>query len=79
MAIRFNEAIIGMQFHAEVDSDGMHKYLLLDEKKRIVVEKHGEKKYFQMLQFLNEREKIKLTYNTIVPNFLRAASLVAAQ
>ena len=72
MAIRFNEAIIGMQFHAEVDPDGMHKYLLRDDKKKIVVEKHGEKKYIQMMQFLNDPLKIKLTYQTIVPNFLEA-------
>ncbi len=73
MAIRFDEAIIGMQFHAEVDSDGMHKYLLRDDKKKIVIEKHGEKKYFQMLSFLNDPDKIKLTYLTIVPGFLNAA------
>jgi len=79
MAIRFNEAIIGMQFHAEVDSDGMYKYLLREDKKKIVVDKHGEKKYFQMLSFLNDPEKIKLTYQTIVPNFLHAAALVATQ
>ena len=79
MAIRFDEAIIGMQFHAEVDSDGMHKYLLRDDKKKIVVEKHGEKKYFEMLAFLNDPEKIKLTYATIVPNFLNAAALVVTQ
>lgn len=74
MAIRFNEAFIGMQFHAEVDSDGMYKYLVRDDKKKMVVEKHGEKKYFQMLSFLNDPEKIKLTYRTIVPSFLKAAS-----
>ena len=79
MAIRFNEAIIGMQFHAEVDPDGMHKYLLRDDKKKIVVEKHGEKKYIQMMQFLNDPLKIKLTYQTIVPNFLEAAALSGAQ
>lgn len=79
MAIRFDEAIIGMQFHAEVDSDGMHKYLLRDDKKKIVVEKHGEKKYFEMLSFLNDPQKIKLTYTTIVPNFLNAAALATTQ
>lgn len=78
MAIRFDEAIVGMQFHGEADADGMYRYLLRADKKKIVVEKHGEKKYLQMLQYVNDPEKIRLTYNTIVPNFLQAASRVAA-
>ncbi|NOT75502.1 MAG: GMP synthase [Cyclobacteriaceae bacterium] len=73
MAIRFDEAIFGAQFHPEADSDGMYKYLITEEKKRDVIEKHGEKKYYQMLQYLNEPDKIKLTYKTIVPSFLRMA------
>ena len=76
MAIRFNEAIIGMQFHPEADSDSMHRYLLTDEKKSLVISKHGEKKYYQMLQMLNEPDKIKLTYKTILPSFLHQASLI---
>jgi GMP synthase-like glutamine amidotransferase len=76
MAIRFNEAIIGTQFHPEVDSDGMHRYLLREDKKKIVSGKYGEKKYLQMLQMLNEQDKIKLTYKTILPNFLEAAARV---
>lgn len=76
MAIRFNESIIGTQFHPEADSDSMHRYLLTEEKKKLVMDKHGEKKYNQMLQMLNEPEKIKLTYKTIIPGFLRAASLI---
>jgi GMP synthase-like glutamine amidotransferase len=74
MAIRFNEAIFGTQFHPEVDSDGMHRYLLRDDKKKIVTEKHGNKKYLQMMQMLNEPDKIRLTYKTILPNFLHAAA-----
>jgi len=74
MAIRFNEAIIGTQFHPEVDSDGMHRYLLRDDKKKIVTEKFGERKYLQMMQMLNDPDKIKLTQNTILPNFLHHAA-----
>jgi homoserine O-succinyltransferase len=76
MAIRFNEAIIGTQFHPEVDSDGMHRYLLRDDKKKIVTEKYGEKKYSQMMQMLNEPDKIKLTHKTILPNFLHSAAAI---
>lgn len=73
MAIRFDETFFGTQFHAEADSEGMYHYLKLDAKKKEVVEKHGEKKYLQMLQYLNEPDKIKLTYKTIIPGFLRMA------
>lgn len=76
MAIRFNESIVGMQFHPEADSDGMHRYLLRDDKKKYVVEKYGEKKYFTMLQMLNEPDKIKHTYQSIIPMFLRKTAQV---
>ena len=76
MAIRFDEAIMGTQFHPEVDSDGMHRYLLRDDKKKIVTEKYGQKKYLQMMQLLNEPDKIRLTHKTILPNFLHAAAEV---
>ncbi len=70
MAIRFNDEIIGTQFHPEVDPEGMHRYLLRDDKRKMVVEKHGEKKYFEMMQMLNEPDKIRLTYKSILPTFL---------
>jgi GMP synthase-like glutamine amidotransferase len=75
MAIRFNEAFIGVQFHPETDAAGMHKYLLRDDKKKIIVEKYGDKKYHQMLSMVNEPDKINLTYKTILPSFLRNALL----
>ncbi len=72
MAIRFNEAFFGVQFHPETDSEGMHKYLLRDDKKKLIVEKHSENKYKQMLMMVNEPDKIKLTYKTVIPSFLRS-------
>lgn len=73
MAIRFNDAIIGMQFHPEADAVGMRMYLLREDKKAIVIEKHGEKKYWEMLNHLNDPDKIMLTYATVVPRFLTMA------
>lgn len=73
MAIRFDEAFFGTQFHPEADSDGMYHYLIREDKKNEVVGKHGAKKYNQMLQYLNEPDKIKHTYKTIIPGFLRMA------
>lgn len=79
MAIRFSNAIFGTQFHPEVDSDGMHKYLLRNDKKELVVSRHGEKKYLQMLQMLNDPDKIKLTQHTVLPQFLRYAARLHQQ
>ena len=76
MAIRFDESIIGTQFHPEVDSDGMHRHLLREDKKKLVTKKYGEKKYLHMMQMLNEPDKIKCTHKTILPNFLHAAAAV---
>jgi homoserine O-succinyltransferase len=73
MAVRFNEAIVGTQFHPEADADGTYRYLIRDDKRKIVIEKHGEKKYNQMLSMVNEPDKIRLTYKTIIPTFLRVA------
>lgn len=71
MAIRFDEAFVGMQFHPEADAAGILKYLLRDDKKKMVIKKHGKKKYEQMLSDLNDPEKIMATYYAIVPQFLR--------
>jgi len=73
MSIRFDEAMVGMQFHAEADAVGMRMYLLREDKKELVIEKHGEKKYWEMLEHLNDPDKIMLTYATVIPRFLMIA------
>lgn len=70
MSIRFDDAFIGVQFHPEADAPGMRMYLLRDDKKELVIEKHGEKKYWDMLDHLNDPDKIMATYHTVVPRFL---------
>jgi len=71
MAIRFNDEIIGTQFHPEADSDGMYMYLMREDKRSYVVKKYGEHKYTEMLEALNDPEKIKTTNSTIIPTFLK--------
>ncbi len=73
MSIRFDEAFVGMQFHPEADAAGMRMYLLREDKKEIVIEKHGERKYWEMLEHLNDPDKIMLTYSTVIPRFLMIA------
>jgi homoserine O-succinyltransferase/O-acetyltransferase len=70
MAIRFNDYMIGTQFHPEADAAGMSMYLQTEEKRKTVIENHGEEKLESMLQQLNDPDKIKWTYSHVLPNFL---------
>jgi homoserine O-succinyltransferase/O-acetyltransferase len=71
MSIRFTNEIIGTQFHPEADYNSMFMYLMREDKKKYVIKKYGEKKYQEMLQNLNDPEKIKKTYHAIIPTFLK--------
>jgi homoserine O-succinyltransferase len=73
MAIRFDEAFVGTQFHPEADAPGMRMYLLRDDKRELVINRYGEKKYWEMLDHLTDHDKIMLTYSTVVPRFLMNA------
>ncbi|MBL0359346.1 MAG: GMP synthase [Chitinophagaceae bacterium] len=73
MAVRFNEFMIGTQFHPEADAIGMSMYLQTAEKKKTVIENHGEAKWASMIEHLNDPDKIMHTYKHIIPNFLRVA------
>ena len=73
MAIRFNEYFVGTQFHPEADATGMRAYLITDEKKQEVINEHGETKYNDMIEHLEDPDKIMFTQSTIIPNFLNEA------
>lgn len=73
MSIRFSPFIIGTQFHPEADPVGMKMYLLLEEKKEAIIANHGEKKYLDMLNSLDNPKRIMLTQQVILPNFLNEA------
>lgn len=72
MAIRFNENFIGTQFHPEADASGMSMYLQREDKKKTVIENHGEAKWESMVEQLQDPDKIIYTYNHVLPNFLNA-------
>lgn len=74
MAIRFSKEIFGTQFHPEADAEGMLRYFLKEEKKAIVVKKHGKKKYKSMIDQLYDDDKIMKTNHTIIPRFLALAA-----
>ncbi len=73
MAVRFNEHMIGTQFHPEADAIGMLKHLHTPEKKKTVIENYGEEKWQSMVAHLNDPDKIMYTYSHIIPNFLQLA------
>ncbi len=70
MGIRFNEYMIGTQFHPEADAVGMSMYLQTEEKKKTVIENHGFEKWKSMIEHLEDPDKIMWTYSHILPNFL---------
>ncbi len=74
MGIRFNDYFIGTQFHPEADAIGMSMYLQREDKKKTVIENHGELKWKSMIEHLNDPDKILFTYNHILPNFLNVAA-----
>jgi hypothetical protein len=53
----------------------MQTYLSKEEKKKEVVSEHGLDKYNEMLERLEDPDKIMHTQNTIIPNFLDQAVL----
>lgn len=73
MAVRFNEYMIGTQFHPEADAIGMSMYLQTAEKKQTVIENYGIEKWESMIEHLNDPDKIMFTYSHILPNFLNIA------
>ena len=73
MGIRFNQYMLGTQFHPEADAIGMSMYLQTEEKKKIVIEQHGEAKWKSMIEQLNDPDKIMWTYAHVLPNFLNIA------
>jgi homoserine O-succinyltransferase len=73
MGLRFNEYMVGTQFHPEADAQGMSMYLQTEDKKQTVVENHGFDKWESMLKQLEDPDKIRWTHTHILPNFLNQA------
>ena len=70
MAMRFNEYMIGTQFHPEADAAGMSIHLQTEEKRNTVIENHGEAKLRSMLERLEDPNITVWTHAHIIPNFL---------
>ncbi|NRD20209.1 GMP synthase [Winogradskyella eckloniae] len=75
MAVRFSDEFVGTQFHPEAEPVSMEAYFKQEENKTKVISSFGEKKYNQMMDRIDDPEKIELTYNTILPKFIENAIL----
>ena len=78
MGIRFNDYMIGTQFHPEADAEGMKIRFQEEDKRKTVIENHGEAKLNSMLEHLSDPDKISWTYSHILPNFLNQAAGLTA-
>lgn len=78
MAIRISDAMIGTQFHPEADSAGMKVHFRKPDKKAHIIKHYGEEKYHQILEHLDEPNKINATYQAVLPTFLKESILLKA-
>ena len=73
MAVRFSEEFVGTQFHPEADPIGMKEHFLKQENRDKVINNFGEAKYNNMMEHLDDPDKIALTYSTILPTFIESS------
>lgn len=73
MAIRFSDEIFGTQFHPEADPEGMIENLKDDHNKNAMIESFGMEKYLETVDRLDDSDKINLTRQQILPQFLQQA------
>lgn len=73
MAVRFSKEFIGTQFHPEADAEGMSRHFSKEEIRNQVIENFGQTKYNDMMEHLNDPDKIELTHQTILPAFIENA------
>lgn len=73
MAVRFSKEFVGTQFHPEADPEGMKAYFLEEENRNKVIVNFGIQKYEEMMDHLDDPDKINLTYSSILPGFIEQA------
>ena len=73
MAVRFSPEMLGTQFHPEADPAGLLRYFLEEERKKSIVEEHGDSRYDRMIRDLANPLKIQRTFETLIPAFLEGA------
>ena len=73
MGIRFSKEIVGLQFHPEADPISFLAHMRNRGFREKIIAMKGRIKFLKMLEYLVQEDKIYLTNETIIPNFLRIA------
>ncbi len=73
MAIRFSPYFFATQYHPEVDPTDMKDRLLHCGDKEHMIEEYGEDKFNEIFHDLDDPAKLKVTYDTLIPQFLAQA------
>jgi homoserine O-succinyltransferase/O-acetyltransferase len=71
MAVRFSPEMFGTQFHPEADAEGMLNYFQERERRNQLIQDYGMETYLRMIDDLEDKNKIELTHQTILPNFIK--------
>jgi homoserine O-succinyltransferase/O-acetyltransferase len=72
-AIRISNEIAGTQFHPEADPESMLYHFKQDERKKFIIDRYNEERYYEMIGLLEHPDKIKLTRKTVIPAFINNA------
>ncbi|AFH48995.1 Glutamine amidotransferase domain-like protein [Ignavibacterium album JCM 16511] len=72
-AVRISNEIVGTQFHPEADPASMLYHFRQKERKDYIINRYGERIYNEMIEWLEDEDKIKLTRKTVLPSFLNNA------
>ncbi|MDX1671238.1 MAG: hypothetical protein R3211_02790 [Balneolaceae bacterium] len=73
MAVRFSDEFVGTQYHPEADAAGMKTHFMKQENREKVIKNFGEEKYNNMIDHLDDPDKIELTHRMVIPSFLERA------
>lgn len=73
MAVRFSEEFVGTQYHPEADPVGMKIHFEKQENRDKVIRNFGEEKYNNMMEHLDDPDKIALTHSNILPTFITSS------
>lgn len=73
-AIRFHDTIYGVQFHPEAYPDGMLEHFRQPDRKAMILKQFGNQQFEEMMFQLRDPIKIGLTYDKVLPGFLRFAT-----
>ncbi len=73
MAVSFSDEFFGTQFHPEADPEGMKAYFSRGEMKEKIISNYDEQKYIDMIEHIDDPDKIRKTHETILPVFIATA------